>query len=239
MTPVYTTDGRHVVFASTRGGGRPNIFWRPADGSGKDEPLTTSPYLQAPHGFSPDGTVLVIREDGPATAVDVRVVSMEPSSLKDGKARSQPLIQSSFNDLAADISPDGHWIAYSSNESGVPQIYVRPFPAVDTGLQQISTEGGVTPAWSHSGRELFYLDSNNVMMAVPVETTSGFKALTPQRLFQGRWFGGQTTRAYDVARNDQRFLMIKDASSDRPSAPATVAVVVNWAEELKQQLATR
>jgi serine/threonine-protein kinase len=241
MTPVYTPDGRYIVFASSRDPGHANIFRRPADGTGTDERLTTSTNFQQPTGFTPLGDSLLIREDRGGPSREIRVVSMDPSALKDGKASSQPLIHSSFRNESADVSPDGHWIAYSSNESGIPQVYVRPFPNVNDGRSQISTAGGAKPAWAHNGHELFYLDGDNWMWVVDVQTTPVFKPGMSKKLFQGPWFIRQSVRTYDVSRDDQHFLMIKDAPGDGRSAAASVSleVWVNWAEELKQHVGGR
>ena len=237
MAPVYTPDGRLIVYASTRGTGRPSIFRRPADGTGTDERLTTSANFQQPSGFAPNGSLL-IREDEPSSGREIRVLSMDPSTLKDGKALSQPLIHTSFNNEAPDISRDGHFIAYATNESSIPQVIVRPFPNVNDGLWQITTDGGVKPAWAHKSNELFYLDMNNFMWVVPFETTPVFKPGIAKMLFQGPWYVRQSVRTYDVSPDDQRFLMIKDAPGDGRSAAASASldVWVNWVEELKRRV---
>jgi serine/threonine-protein kinase len=239
IAPVYTPDGRYVVFGSTRTSGRPNVFRRAVDGTGTDERLVTSTNVQIPFAFSLKGESLVVREDMPETARDIRIVSMEPSSLKDGKEQSQKLIESPSNDEGADLSPDGHFIAYFSDVSGKPQVYVRPFPNVNDGLWPISTNGGAKPVWAHTHHELFYVDPNNNMMVVPYESKPVFKPGKPQVLFPGHLFIGQGLRTYDVSRDDRRFLIIKDASSNDPVAPANIAVLVNWVEELKQRVEAR
>jgi len=116
-------------------------------------------------------------------------------------------------------------------------VYVRAFPNVDRGGQwTISTAGGTRPAWSRNGRELFYLDVNGAMMAVPVQTTPAFSAGKPTKLFDANWWAVLSGRMYDVTADGQRFLAIKDLSADVESAtPQTFTVVVNWIEELKQK----
>ena len=136
--------------------------------------------------------------------------------------------------------------AYDSNESGQNQIYVRPFPNVNDAQQQVSTEGGRTPAWSPDGRELFFV-SGQSMMSVPVKLTAAFVAGNPVKLFDahgivvdGRFGvpgGGSTLRTYDVA-PDGRFLMIKVGASGEGDAPgATMIVVQHWFQELKAKMA--
>ena len=146
---------------------------------------------------------------------------------------TQMLIRSSADKFGGEISPDGRWLAYQSNESGQPQVYVRPFPAVDAGRTQISTEGGTRPAWAHNGRELFYLDANDLLTSVPVQIGGAtFSAGRPTKILSARYYAGATAhgydlRAYDVSRDGQRFLMIKDAApTGQASAPGVSLVIV-------------
>ena len=141
--------------------------------------------------------------------------------------------RASDRDAAGEISPDGRWLAYHSNESGRNEVYVRPFPNVDGGRWQISTGGGSRPAWSGNGRELFYFGPNTAMMVVAVQTTPTFSTGNPSKLFDGPWFAQQGGRTYDVSRDGQRFLMIKDATlstttGNQPAALPTITVVLNW-----------
>ncbi|HET9362790.1 MAG TPA: hypothetical protein VFO58_23735, partial [Vicinamibacterales bacterium] len=128
-----------------------------------------------------------------------------------------------------------------SNESGQDQIYVRPFPDVHGGGPwQVSSGGGTKPVWSRSGRELFFLDNNGAMTAAPVQTSPAFSAGNGVRLFDAPYVSAVQARSYDVSRDGQRFLMIKDApaTSQNPNAtPASIVVVLNWTEELKKRAA--
>lgn len=231
--PVWTPDGRRVIFSSQRGGvvGGGNVFWQLADGTGTVERLTTSPDAQYPSSIAPDGTRVVFRGDGPKTGRDLSVVVLGSTP------RAETLLQTTFNEENGEISPDGHWLAYQSNESGQEQIYVRPFPKVDAGRWQISPAGGSRPLWARSGRELFYLDANSVLTAVPVRTTPGFSAGNPAKVFDTRYAVPQNARTYDVSPDGQRFLMIKDNATAGPASnatPASMVVVLNWFEELKR-----
>ncbi len=158
--------------------------------------------------------------------------------------RRQPLRNHAAGRAADCI--DGRWIVYESNQTGQAQIYVRPFPNVADALYQITSEGGRTPVWSPTGRELFFVNRTS-MMVVPVQLTP-FSAGTPQKLFDapsmlldGRFAGVGTVRNYDIARDGKRFLMIKESEGSgadaRPSA--SMIVVQNWHEELKRLVPTR
>ncbi len=117
-------------------------------------------------------------------------------------------------------------------------IYVRPFPNVNAGRWQISTEGGTRPVWNRNGRELFYYLAPGTMMAVPVEIGESFKAGSPTVLFKGEYRSPQDGLQYSVTADGRRFLMMKDAAAkEGDSAPAQrINVVLNWTEELKQRV---
>ena len=133
--PLWTLDGLRLVFTSTRDGAPWNLFWKAADGTGQVERLTTSLNPQEPYSFSPDGQRLVFMELNPETSWDLAVLSMESGS------SSKPLLQTQFNEWRPHISPDGRWVAYTSNESGRFEVYVRPFPKTKEGKWQISSGG--------------------------------------------------------------------------------------------------
>jgi hypothetical protein len=147
-----------------------------------------------------------------------------------------------------EISPDGRWLAYESNESGQFEIYVRPFPDVNDGRWQVSTGGGTTPLWGRSGRELFFMvPRGQALMVAAILDVSGserFRSGTPVKVFStGAYLAptgaanGAPGRTYDVSADGQRFLMIKDVSvrEDTPP-PQSITVVQNWVEELKRRV---
>ncbi|MCZ6769556.1 MAG: hypothetical protein O7D93_09950, partial [Acidobacteria bacterium] len=214
-----------VVFDSTREGAPHNLFWKSADGTGAVQRLTTSPNSQGAYSFSPDGKSLVHNES--STSRNLHVLSME------GEFASQPLLDSEFAENAAAISPSGRFIAYSSNESGQSEIYVRPFPNVDDGKWQISSDGGVAPVWHPKEQELFYRNGS-ALEGVSIKTEPTFTAGSHAVLFTGNYLTGQNRRQYDVTPDGQRFLMIKQELAERTQ----INVILNWTEELKRLVPT-
>jgi serine/threonine-protein kinase len=223
--PIWSPDGRMIIF-SWAAGTPPNIFRMAADGTGMAERLTNITANQSPEAVTPDGKTLVFREVDPRNGPDLHLLSLE------GDHASKSLIATRFNELNADISPDGRWLAYQSNESGRFEIYVRPFPAVDTGRWQISNGGGTRPVWRAKGHELFFVagDGRHMMTTAVTRTEPTFSAGTPTALFEATFLTAYP-RSWDVA-PDGRFLVIKPLSNE----PARINVVENWFEELKQRV---
>jgi serine/threonine-protein kinase len=226
QSAVWSPDSDRLAFAGTADG-VPNLFWKTATAPSAER-LTQSPVNQVPYAFTPDGKWLIAREDDPKTGSDLILVSME------GERVVKPLLRSPFNESNADLSPDGRWLAYQSNDSGRDEVYVRPFPAVETGRWQIISSNGATrPLWARSGRELFYVDQIGRLMAVPVDLSGGFSAGNPTPIVEGvaPLFAG---RGYDASPDARRFLVIRDAAPDAAAPPPQLHVVLNWGEELKR-----
>jgi dipeptidyl aminopeptidase/acylaminoacyl peptidase len=223
--PIWTPDGRRVTFASTRAGSL-SLFWIPADGTSPAERLLQSEYAHIPTSWSPDGQHLAFVEIHPSNWWDIWILPLA------GERKPRPFLRTPFGEGWAEFSPDGRWLAFSSNESGRWEAYVQPFPGPG-GKVQLSTEGGAEVMWAPNGRELFYRDGEK-MMAVAVTLAPTFAAGKPQVLFEGSYEMGLVPGMtnYDVAR-DGRFLMAKN---ERPSAPTRLEVVLNWVEELQRRV---
>jgi serine/threonine-protein kinase len=234
--PVWTPDGQKIVTGSG-----PGLVWRSADGSSADEALTTSTYIQFPMSFTPDGTNLVLGQVKGSES-DLSVLTLS------GSREIRPLtgLNTPAYEVGAELSPDGRWLAYQSNESGHFQIYVRPFPDVARARYTISPKGGVNPAWSRDGRELFYIapsggvqnDPTNrvdgMLTAVPIEPGVEFRFGAGVPLFNvGRYVAAGHTRSYDVSRDRKRFLFLRQQTL---STTPDVVVVINWFEELKARM---
>ena len=147
-------------------------------------------------------------------------------------------MQTAFLEVNAELSLDGHWLAYQSNESGRDEIYVRPFPNVAGGKWQVSASGGARPLWGRNGQELFY-ESTGTLMRVPLTTVPTFQAGTPSKLLDGPYIYGALERTYDVS-PDGRFLMIKESGGlvESPGS-ARLILVPHWFEELKRLVPTK
>jgi serine/threonine-protein kinase len=152
-----------------------------------------------------------------------------------------PLLTGSFNERGAALSPDGRWLAYTSNESGRDEIFVRPFPNTSAGRWQVSTTGGSAARWAHSGRELFYEAPAGDMMSVPVTPGATFAPGAPRRLFPyaGGLLGSNVVPYYDLLPDDQHFLMGRMASVNQAPGAGQLVVVEHWLDELKEKMAAR
>jgi serine/threonine protein kinase/Tol biopolymer transport system component len=224
--PIWTPDSKRVTFGS---GTPQNLFWQAADGSGTSERLSTNEFPQLPSSWSPDGQTLAFFEVNPTTRVDLWIFR-----LSDRKA--QPFLRTPSTESVPRFSPDGHWLAYMSDESGRREIYVRAYPGPG-GKWQISTEGGTEPVWNPNGRELFYR-SGDKMMAVDIAMQPSLSVGKPNMLFEGPYLPTTgTVPNYDVSPDGQRFLMVKPPEQ-AGVAPTQINVVLNWFEELKQKVPT-
>jgi serine/threonine-protein kinase len=249
--PVWSPDSRRVFFASPRAGDVTNIYSQAADGTGAPERLTESRHSQFPHAITRDGTEIVFREvpegndivQGGASDLMHIVIGPHGRSPSGAVKTGAPLVKTRFNELNADISPDGRWLAYESDESGRYEVYVRPFPNVDAGRWQVSTGGGRMPVWARNGHELFFASSDGSIQGVRWERASSWRSSTPTTVLQSSptyylLAAGTVGRTFDVAADGTRFLMIKNASGDAPASQRLI-VVQNWTEELKRRVAAK
>jgi serine/threonine-protein kinase len=238
---IWAPDGKRIAFSSTAGGVEENAFLGSADGSSAPERLVTCDCPSHAASWAPDGRTLVGVE---RKANDYDIWRIDVAGTRERTA----LLHSKADEYYPDISPDGAWIAYTSNESGRNEVYVQPFPGLGS-RHQVSIDGGVAPAWSRDGRELFYIttaigsprtgatggQASLTMMAVAVKTAPTFVASRPRGLFEGRYSVTANVRPYDVSPDSQRFLMVKQ--KDRaPISASQMILVQNWLEELKARV---
>ena len=231
VRPRWTRDGR-VTFISGRGG-TADVFVRTADGTGTAEPLLTweAPVWEAV--LSRDGEWLVARTGGAqgvAGGRDVLALRLGEDSVP------TPLIVTGFDEKAIMLSPDGRALVYESDETGRNEIYVRPFPDVESGKWPVSIGGGVMPLWANSGNEIFYVNEANEMVAAQVRMGQAFEVQEREVLFSigTEFLIGQAEQytLYDVALDDQRFLMLHRAEV----AVGELILVQNFFEELTERV---
>jgi serine/threonine-protein kinase len=231
---TWSPDGQRLAFGSSRLGVS-NLFWQAADGSGEPERLLESDRIQMPLSFAPDGRLL-FSADVAGHGRDVHALSM------DGSGQVDPILYGTTTEGNAEVSPDGHWIAYDSDESGQFEVYVRPYPGAYGGSRwPISSGGGKQPLWSRDGRELFYRDFDGAMWAASVTLTPTFAPGRAIKLFaSANYFGSGSAlsgRTYDISLDGSRFLMIKQEAT--AGEAAALVVVLNWFEELKRLVPAR
>ena len=204
--PVWSPDGKWLVFSSSRSGN--GLFRVLADGSGDPEQLRTGVEYVWPGGFSPNGTVLAFMRNTRPGEWDLMTLSLDRPG-----ADPEPFLQTSNPERHPAFSPDGHWIAYDSNETGSRQIHVRPYGRPGDRVT-VSTGGGWTPVWRADGRELFYRRDWEVW-SVRVEPGLAFRAGTPQRLFRAEFLSNWPDSRLAVSEDGRRFLVIGEPPRER------------------------
>ncbi len=229
---VWSPDGRTVAY-TVLAGNTPTMLTLPADGSNvAPRPLGAEPFAGGSRQWTPSGDLIVVRGPFPTASI----VSIPAS----GDGPVQNLVVTQYAEFDPRVSPDGRWLAYTSNRTGRNEVWVQGHPGGAAPVR-VSTNGGYEPRWAPNGRELYYIQVNT-MMAVAVDTAGAELSFTaPERLFSGRYSMSEpgTSMSYDVA-PDGRFLMIEPPASVGPDAPPTsIFVVQNWTEELEQRVPAR
>jgi Tol biopolymer transport system component len=230
--PFWSPKDDSIVFASNRQGGVFNLYQKATSGSGQDEPLLPNTASDTPTQWSRDGRFIVYREVDPKNKYGLWVLPTEGAA---ADRKPIPFLRTEFNEMFGQLSPDSHWMAFTSDQSGRREVYVRPFP---TGEAEwiISRDGGEQPRWSGDGKELFFVAAEGKMLAVPVKAVVGtrpsFEVETPVALFDAHiTYGYNPFFEYDVTEDGKLFL-INTASSGASAPPLTVAT--NWQAGLKK-----
>jgi serine/threonine-protein kinase len=219
--PLWTPDGRRVVYSSND-----DLWWIAADGSARPESLLVSVGSHFAGSITPDGRTVVFQETGSATS-GIRTLAF------DSAPAARTIIPAAFGESAPVVSPDGHWLAYQSDQTGQMEVYVQSYPEPGARVP-VSLQGGSEPVWAHNGRELFYRAGDSLMVA-SVTRSPAFAVAGRRRLFTGTFLNGGAFREYDVAPDDQHFVMITGEVGQ-----STLLGVQNMFERLKyERRATR
>jgi Tol biopolymer transport system component len=248
--PVWSPDGTRVAFGSRRNG-KNGLYVKGVDGTAKEELITESEQPKMPMSWSPDGKMLVYWSEDARTRGDIWMVPVT------GDRKPVPLLQTQYQELHPQVSADGKWLAYSSNETGRNEIYIKPFPE-GPGKWQVSTDGGEWPRWRRDGKELFFVNPPNVS-AVDIQVDgSSVKPGVPRVLFSintpGPTLAGYSYHPFAVSADGQRFLIPQqgvgptasggladqlaaaaDQGGSAAAAANTISVIMNWPQLLKRK----
>ena len=230
VEPAWSADGRWVSYLASTGAPTTGDVWRqPADGSGRAERVLQSRRPLSEHTWVPGTNTVLVRTTTPTPgAGDILMLRMGIDSVP------SPLVASPHAEYSPAVSPDGKWLAYVSDETGRYEVYVTSMAAPGEAKWAVSTSGGLTPRWSHRGDELFYLDLRANMIATHVATIPSFAVQSTRVLFNASDFiqTAVSRRNFDVARDDQRFLMVQRADGAKRGQ---VVVVEHWADEMARK----
>jgi serine/threonine-protein kinase len=231
--PVWSPDGRYIAFQAAGG-----TFWTRSDGSSKPQPLTQSKNPQAPWSFTTDGKRLAFDELNPGSERDLWTVPLESNAAGLRAGKPEVFLQTSFDERHPSFSPDGRWLAYTSNESGTYQVYVRAFPGVPSGPRgkwMISTGSGLYPVWSRNGRELFFRNADGqVMVAAYTVHGDSFTAGKPRMWFEKSL--ANPRRNYDVAPDGNRIIAVMPVEGAEGQPQHHVIFLLNFFDYLRQRV---
>jgi eukaryotic-like serine/threonine-protein kinase len=223
--PVWAPDGRSLLYLLDRtGSGVGPVYQHRADGTGN----ATLVY----HGSQDWGQIVPTRDRRWLILRSAQVTGpVGIFGLRQGDTTATPLVSSAATNMFPALSPDGRWLAYGSDESGTMEIYVRPFPETSSAKWQVSTAGGAQPVWSKTGRQLYYLNGKNELVAADIRPGTTFAVGEQRTLFSfAPFFQLGSIPSYDVTADDKRFVMLREGESAQESE---LIVAMHWLDGLK------
>jgi serine/threonine-protein kinase len=232
--PIWTLDGKNIVYVF-----RNEIQSVRADGAGETTRLYASSGSPQLGSFSPDGKHLVFGIQAAGTGGDLW--TMPVGVLPDGRLKAgppEPFLKTPFNELDAEFSPDGNWIAYLSDETGRPEVYVRPFPGPG-GRWQISDGGGSFPVWSRNAQELFYVAADHLMVTSYRSDRASFTAEKPRVWAENFVHPYNFYRRFDLASDGRRVLQLKPLSNEREKSASEATFLLNFFDEVRRRAPAR
>ena len=244
LSPVWSPDGQRIAYTAMENGDLFDLYWKRADGAGDAVRLTQTKSPKYAGSWNSDGKVVVFEQRNPDTFWGIMTLSIEgdeKSGWRAGEVR--PFLNAPFNERAPALSPDGHWIAYRSDESGTPEVYVQPFlgPAR---RWQISTGGGCNPRWSRNGKELFYrtptfTGGQDIKLMAAAYTSSGdsFNAEKPRIWSPGQFsIRGSEYTGYDLHPDGKRVAVLRAPEAGQSSTVDKVSFILNFFDELRRKV---
>ena len=236
-SPVWTPDGQRITYFSAEGGGGFAVYWKHADGTGEPQRLAETKAPAAGGSWRPDGKVLAFTQINSGAPLEIYTLSLEgeeKSGWKFGTPR--PFLKNSFSPA---FSPDGRWLAYSSEESGSLELYVQPFPGPG-GKWQVSTGGGLHARWSRDGKELLYRTyENQIMVAGYSASKDTFQAARPRLWSPGRFTERHANYNFDMYPDGRRAAVLKASGSGETEPANRVRLVLNFFDDLRRKVPAR